>query len=64
MTINNQSTSVKYNWDGSISDLPIPFEINDPIQVQWAYTDASVVGDITGNVVKNDSGDWVFRIQA
>ena len=66
MTINNQTTEVSYNWNGNVTDLPITFEIEDPLQVRWAYVDESISSEIIAAVVKDEedgSGNWVLRVQ-
>ena len=55
MTVNNQSTEVRYTGDGSQTDFPVTFEIIDPIQVKWTPFYGNVVETYPGN------GQWVIR---
>lgn len=63
MTINNQQTEITYDWDGVPAELPIPFEIYDPIQVKWEVVDnGGAPSNVVAMVAKDADGNWVLNV--
>ena len=63
MTINNQQIEITYDWDGVPAELPIPFEIYDPIQVKWEVVDnGGAPSNVIAMVAKDADGNWVLDV--
>ena len=63
MTINNQQIEITYDWDGVPAELPIPFEIYDPIQVKWGVVDnGGSPSNVVAMVEKDADGNWVLNV--
>ncbi|NDB66373.1 MAG: hypothetical protein EB165_07905, partial [Euryarchaeota archaeon] len=63
MTINNPNTEITYDWDGVPAELTIPFEIYDPIQVQWEVVDnGGAPSNVVATVAKDSGGNWVLNV--